>query len=296
MAGGAYAGKYVPYMSAAMVDQKDTTHFDIAGNYLFTPMISNSYAQERVTTLPFVEEYQIDLQLNDTTMADLRAQDTACGFDTYRQKWLTFPSAGTQPDENIVFDQTSKCDVLNSMAAPAYEINPCLDIDSIVRQCPTPESWQDMPAESSDVHKQLYFNRPDVKEALHAPASVTWAPCNNNVTDFEDYTATASSSQEALPKVIDATNRTLLTVGGQNLLMTVNGTLMTIQNMTWGGRQGFHEAPSTPLITEQGTMGVTHFERGLMWAEPYLAGPIIQDQPAVAYKLLQWVLGNIDSL
>lgn len=66
------------------------------------------------------------------------------------------------------------------------------------------------------------------------------------------------------------------------------GTLLAIQNMTWGGKSGFQTRPVKPItITEpdlqdgavfassgfddvddpQGTMGVQHFERGLMWAE-----------------------------
>ncbi len=61
--------------------------------------------------------------------------------------------------------------------------------------------------------------------------------------------------------------------------------------MTWNGKLGFQTEPTTPIIitlpdlqygfvflengsgtidNPQGTMGVQHYERGLMWAETYL--------------------------
>lgn len=88
--------------------------------------------------------------------------------------------------------------------------------------------------------------------------------------------------------------------------------------MTWGGKLGFQTAPSTPIVitlpdlqygslfveegfgsvdNPQGTMGVQHFERGLMWAETFLSGHMQpQFQPRSSYRHLQWVLGRIDEL
>lgn len=81
---------------------------------------------------------------------------------------------------------------------------------------------------------------------------------------------------------------------------------------------GFQTAPSTPInITlpdlqyaaafaanglagvdgPQGIMGISHFERGLMWAETFQSGHMQpQYQPRVTYRHLQWVLGRIDAL
>jgi len=47
----------------------------------------------------------------------------------------------------------------------------------------------------------------------------------------------------------------------------------------------------------QGTMGVQHFERGLMWAETYQSGhQQPQYQPRSSLRHLMWVLGRIDEL
>jgi len=89
--------------------------------------------------------------------------------------------------------------------------------------------------------------------------------------------------------------------------------------MTWGGKLGFETEPSAPIVITlpdlqyeavfvanglsfgsedpQGTMGVQHYERGLMWAETYLSGHMQpQFQPRSAYRHLQWVLGHIEEL
>jgi carboxypeptidase D len=97
-----------------------------------------------------------------------------------------------------------------------------------------------------------------------------------------------------LPKVIEATNRVLIANGDFDFEIITNGTLLSIQNMTWNGALGFQTAPSTEIDIEipdllyadvfessglggadgpgQGIMGKQHFERGLMWAETYQSG------------------------
>ena len=102
------------------------------------------------------------------------------------------------------------------------------------------------------------------------------------------------------------------------MIIITNGTLMSIQNMTWNGKLGFQEEPTTPIVINevdlqypavfdangyngvdgpQGTMGVQHYERGLMWAETYLSGHMQPEfQPRVTYRHLEWVLGRIEVL
>lgn len=102
------------------------------------------------------------------------------------------------------------------------------------------------------------------------------------------------------------------------MIIITNGTLLSIQNMTWNGELGFQTEPSTPIIiTEpdlqyeaafdangynglddpQGYMGIQHYERGLMWAETFQAGHMQPEyQPRSSYRHIEWVLGRIDTL
>jgi len=166
----------------------------------------------------------------------------------------------------------------------------------------------------------LYFDRDDVKAAMHAPTYINWTECaNGNVFagDGNDYSP--DPIQHVLPQVIEATNRVLVANGDLDFVVLTAGTLLSIQNMTWGGHLGFQSKPDKDIVitlpdlqyyqvfldnyfdpgfdSSQGTMGVQHFERGLMWAETFLSGHMQpQFQPRSSYRHLQWVLGHIEEL
>ena len=147
----------------------------------------------------------------------------------------------------------------------------------------------------------IYFNRSDVKAALHAPQDITWAECSGPIffgngpggggTGGPEGEGDLSPDpiQGVLPQVIEATNRVIVGNGDYDMIILTNGTLMSIQNMTWNGQLGFQQQPTTPInITIpdilyedifcdpdnaglcgddnpiQGIMGVQHYERGLM--------------------------------
>lgn len=124
--------------------------------------------------------------------------------------------------------------------------------------------------------------------------------------------------QGILPQVIEATNRVLIANGDFDMIIITNGTLLSIQNMTWNGELGFQTKPDTPIditLTDlqyaavfdangasgldgpQGIMGIQHYERGLMWAETFLSGHMQPEfQPRVSYRHLEWLLGMVETL
>lgn len=63
----------------------------------------------------------------------------------------------------------------------------------------------------------------------------------------EEGDTSADPIQHVLPQVIEATNRVLIGNGDYDMIILTNGTLMSIQNMTWNGKLGFQERPSTPI-------------------------------------------------
>ena len=138
-----------------------------------------------------------------------------------------------------------------------------------------------------------YFNRHDVQEALHVPQTIfkahggfAWSG-----NPGPDALGPSPSALGPLPSVIERTNNTLITHGLQDYLLLANGTLATIQNMTWNGLQGFQEPPVEPLVvprkyrlrelgyvqesaidTGVGIQGTAHTERGLTFVSVYSAG------------------------
>ena len=148
-----------------------------------------------------------------------------------------------------------------------------------------------------------YFNRTDVKKAIHAPLDVEWQSCAVRKVFKGDHSP--SSHERVLPQVIKATNRVLIASGDWDTVLPTNGTMLAIQNMTWNGKLGFQSPPIedfvVPIVisypSAQGIMGKQHFERGLQWVEVYQAGHVVpQYQPAAAWRHLEWLLGRIPAL
>ena len=302
---------------------------------VYDPCIGQfDYTQEEATAVPFVLENQALLKFNDSFLAQLESLDKSCGYADLREKYLTFPPPGNQPSVYFNYTSEANCDVFDLIDNAALTNNPCFDIYEINQQCPL--LWDVISFPTQLVYTPegatTYFNRSDVKAAIHAPAYVDWNECAADPVfiggEEEDgyYTGgpegegdlSADPIQHVLPQVIEATNRVLVSNGDFDMIIITNGTLLSIQNMTWHGKLGFQEAPATPIIIDlpdlqyeavfadngaagydgpQGTMGVQHYERGLMWAETFLGGHMQPEfQPRVTYRHLEWVLGRIDAL
>lgn len=74
----------------------------------------------------------------------------------------------------------------------------------------------------------MYFDRADVKAAIHAPADVDWALC----TDTEVFPNGDSSLPPAftvLPKVIEKSKRSVIVHGLGDFLLIANGARIVLQ-------------------------------------------------------------------
>ncbi|TPX11381.1 uncharacterized protein E0L32_001199 [Thyridium curvatum] len=325
--GESYAGIYVPYISGEMLDRNDTDRLDVRGNLIYDPCIGSFvYTQEQAVAVPWVQQNNNILGLNQTFLAELEQRDKSCGYAAYREQYLTFPSSGLQEPKYFNHSADTGCDLWSLAHDACFRTNPCFNVYEPNLQCPLLSDPLGYPTDLQYAYPGLpvYFNRTDVKEAMHAPADVDWVECapkpvfvgDGGPEDEGDLSP--DPIQHALPRVIEATGRVLIANGALDFDIITNGTLIAIQNMTWGGTRGFQQQPSKPIVITlpdlqyrpafeangfgpieepMGTMGVQHFERGLMWAETLLSGHMEpQFQPRVAYRHLQWLLGRIEEL
>lgn len=328
--GESYAGRYVPYISAAMLDQKDTTYYDLSGALAYDPCIGSFvYTQEEAVAVPYVLQNNNIMGLNSSYVQELESLHKSCGYADYVEKYFKFPPAGIQPPKVMEYDDGGNCDVFDAINNAAQEVNPCFDPYETVAQCPLlwdvlsfPTGLMYQPAGAPET----YFNRTDVKKAIHAPTNVDWSICNGqpyvggDSGPEQEGDTSADPIQKVLPQVIEATNRVLIGNGDYDFIIITNGTLLAIQNMTWNGKLGFQQRPSTPITIHipdlqyasvydnpandqagidgpQGTTGIQHYERGLMWVETFQAGHMQPEyQPRSSYRHIQWVLGRINTI
>ncbi|WVO19663.1 uncharacterized protein IAS62_000953 [Cryptococcus decagattii] len=296
VSGESYAGRYVPYIGAAMLDEQDTTYYNLSGALIYDPVIGEfDVVQRQMTTYPLVEANANLFNFNATVMAELKQYHESCGFRDYIDKYLQFPPLGKQPP--ILYNKSDNtsltCDLFNGAMFLEIQVNPCFNVYEINSMCPLLWDVLGMPTGFSYAPGPVYFNRSDVKAAIHAPQDVDWIKCSPD------------------PVV-------LVSNGDYDMAIITNGTLLAIQNMTWNGQLGFQAAPSEEVYIDiidtqwsatyeanglpsfpgpQTTMGIQHYERGLMWVETFQAGHMQpQYQPRMAYRHLEWLLGLVDKI
>lgn len=322
--GESYAGYYVPYIADAMFNANNTAYNDVQvglllpfsrarerlltdlhqGIMIYDPSTSTSSVQRDIPLIDFVNYHQNLFHLNSTYMQHLNAQDVACGYKAFRDQYFTFPPPGPMPAPPVV---TSACNIWSQAFSAASLINPCFDIYAIATTCPLlwdvlgfPGSFDYLPPGAS-----IYFNRTDVQKAINAPVE-EWEECRSGVLRGD---TSPPSGLSILPSVIERSKRTIIAHGQLDMILLGNGTLLMIQNMTWGGKQGFQTEPASPFyvpyhpeytlgaIGGAGVFGTTHTERGLTWVEVFLSGHMIpQYAPTAAYRQLEYLLGRIPSL
>jgi carboxypeptidase D len=238
-----------------------------------------------------------------------------CGYTDYYDTYFKFPPpAGPFPvPDDPYASENYTCDQFDNFYSAILEVNPCFNIYHITETCPHPYSQLGIvnTGDYSPPGAEIYFNRTDVKIALHADVNSNWLQCSNvNVFGNGDQrgsdTSLGPAQNGVLQHVIEFTNNTIIGSGDLDMLLSTNGTLFTIQNMTWNGVQGFSEYPSTPLyapyhpeynggaLAGSGVQGTWLSERGLTFYTARLAGHELPGfTPGVAYRMLEILLGRV---
>ncbi|KAF3011009.1 hypothetical protein E8E13_010830 [Curvularia kusanoi] len=317
--GESYAGYYVPYIADGFISANDQEYFNLAGISINDPIIGDGTIQQQVVILPYAEFWQNLLYLNETFMEAVRERQDSCNYSSYLDTYFKFPPpqekfpALTDPYST----ETGACDMFDTFYNAILEVNPCFNIYHISETCPHPYSQLGIvnQGDYSPPGAEIYFNRTDVKKALHAPLDSNWLQCsdinvfgNGNASSQAQDASAPPATNGVLQRVIEYTNNTIIGSGDLDMLLSTNGTLFAIQNMTWNGAQGLSEYPCTPVyvpyhpeynggaLAGAGYQGVWTAERGLTFYTARLAGHELPGYaPGVAYRMLEILLGKVDS-
>ncbi|KZL81460.1 serine carboxypeptidase [Colletotrichum incanum] len=315
--GSSYSGMYCPYIASAMLDSNDKNYFNVAGMQIFDGVYSVDSIGEEIPVASFVDRWENVLAFNDSFRQTVKKVNEKCGYDEYMRKYLVYPPAGLQPGVPPGVDEEGnikpECDVWTKVLEAATEITPCFSVYTVTNLCPLkydPLGFSDGSMYRPKGSGPVYFNREDVKRAINAPVDKEWAFCTDTPVFFngtDNSILEGPGSQPVLPNVIDKTRNVILAHGTKDFVLIDDGTLLTIQNLTWGGQLGFQTKPTSPLyvpyhnnnnpenLAGAGVMGTVHSERGLTYLAVSTAGHFLaQDAPAVAFRSVEVLVGRRD--
>ncbi|KAL5327826.1 hypothetical protein ACEPPN_005532 [Leptodophora sp. 'Broadleaf-Isolate-01'] len=294
--GESYAGQFIPWIANAMLDNDNKTYFNVSGVQINDPVINYPDTLQQVPVVPALEKYNSVLGLDDTVAAGFKARADSCGYTSYHtQHTSTFPPSGPIPAPPS--SAAPGCSLWGEIVGNAFQANPCFNVYHLTDYCP--HLWSELGYPSSGSGPSNYFNRSDVQRAIHAPRT-NYFVCEAQPNIFAAGDQSLPSGLGPLPSVIDRTKNVIIAHGLLDFLLFADGSLITIQNMTWGGLQGFRTPPSSTFnfkVPIQANQGTTHSERGLTFVKVNLAGHFVpQYTPGAAYRQLEFLLGRISSL
>lgn len=196
---------------------------------------------------------------SSTFMAHLDSRAAACGYSNYSAQHVTYPPKGLLPLPGNSVEAVAGCDLWDQIFDAALLINPAFDIyrifDTVSSRLNTslfislcscsykvPDSvgcsWlpvsqhpgiigycSNITMRSGSFEQvqvaPVYFDRQDVKKALHAPLNVTWSECSNRrVFPHGDGSL---PSFTVLPNVIEKSERTVVVHGLADFILIAEG-------------------------------------------------------------------------
>lgn len=193
-------------------------------------------------------------------MAQIDALADSCGYTNYSATHVTFPPKGPLPLPGKSVEGDRGCRVWDQIFDAALLVNPAFDIYRIfdtvsalltfrsyilvlkfcsIRSCGTFSVSREyicilykrrflltaLLRSGSFPETQvspLYFDRQDVKVAIHAPTDVTWTECSD-INVFPRGDASQPSGLTVLPNIIEKSERSVIVHGLADYILIAEG-------------------------------------------------------------------------
>ncbi|KAH9856035.1 alpha/beta-hydrolase [Lenzites betulinus] len=295
MTGESYAGMYVPYITNFIFENPTALNLTMTGFWVSDPVLGWDVVQEQIPAVDFVHKYESVFSFNETFMAHLDAAAARCGYTGYVETHATYPPKGLLPLPGKSVEADPGCDLWDEIFDAALLVNPAFNIYRIFDTWPILWDVLGFPGSFFQTQGPIYFDREEVKRAIHAPVNVTWEECSDiNVFVGRGGDRSLPPAFTVLPSIIEKSERAVIVHGLADFILIAEGTRIVIQNMTWNGQQGFQEPiqPDSLIVDGMGALGTAHSERGLTYFEVALSGHMVpQFSPKAAFHIMEYLMG-----
>lgn len=294
LSGESYAGMYVPYIANFIYNNPTMIDLSLQGFWIADPVLGWTVAQTQIPAVDFVHKYENVFAFNQTFLAHLDQLAATCNYTGYVDKFVTFPPKGPLPLPGRSTSAARGCDLWDLIFDAALTVNPAFNIYRIFDTFPVLWDVLGFPGSFEDIQlAPLYFDRTDVKEAIHAPVNVSWSECTD-VNVFPQGDSSLPPAFTVLPNAIEKSKRAAIVHGLADFILIAEGARVVLQNMTWAGKQGFQTpiANDSFIVDGVGALGNAHTERGLTYIEVKLSGHMVpQFSPLAAFQSMAYVMG-----
>ncbi|KAG1840917.1 Alpha/Beta hydrolase protein [Suillus subalutaceus] len=297
LTGESYAGRYVPYIANYIYENPTRLDLSLQGIWISDASISWWVVQQQIPAVDFMKKHASLFSFNQTFMNYLEKKAATCNYTGYIDKYVTYPPTGLLPLPGDSIEFAEGCDVWHDIFYGALIINPAFDAYRIWDTYPILWDVLGYPGSFPQTQSPIYFNRMDVKEAIHAPVDTEWSE-SSNVNVFPNGDSSLPPVFTVLPNVIEKNKRTVIVHGLADFVLISEGTRIVIQKYVRDGLQGFQ----TPIVNDSfivdgvGAFGTMHSERGLTYYEVVLSGHMVpQFSPVAAFQIMQYLMGFRDT-
>ena len=167
---------------------------------------------------------------SDTFLAHLDSVAETCNYAGYVEKHVTFPPKGLLPLPGKSVEADRGCDVWDMIFDAALLVNPAFNIYRIFDTWPILWDVLGFPGSFFQTQSPIYFDRPEVKAAIHAP-NVTWSECSD-IDVFPRGDRSLPPAFTVLPNAIEKSKRAVVVHGLADFILIAEGTRIVLQNMT----------------------------------------------------------------
>lgn len=169
-------------------------------------------------------------------MAQLEQISADCNYTGYTEKFLGYPPKGLLPLPGDSIYADDGCDIWDLIYNAALLVNPGFNIYHIFDTFPILwdvlgfpwVNWENTSPifsqfYSDSIQTPIYFNRTDVKKAIHAPLEADWEECSTENVFLGMGDESLPSAFTVLPKVIEKNVRTVIVHGLADFILLAEG-------------------------------------------------------------------------
>jgi len=304
LTGESYGGVYLPYIADYIYSNPTLLDLKLSGLWLGSPALVEEAVGIQTPAVNFVNNNLNLFPFNQSFLTTLHETASRCNYTSYLEKFLTYPPPPVPfplPGTSTAADPG--CDVWSQILEAALLLNPAFDVYRVYDMPPVLWDVLGFPGTFAQIQVEpVYFNRQDVKAAIHAPINVQWTECSSNVSVFVGPEGDTSPPPvwEVLPRLLNHGTRTVIVSGQGDFMLPSEGLRLAIQNMTWGqpSQKGFQSAPREDsfILNGVGAFGTVQSERGLtLYVLPLTGHMVPQFNPPAAFQTMQFLLGDRDT-